>query len=192
MNEFKRYVTGLWRQFWNDESGAILSAEAALLGTVGVVGAGAGLSAISDSVDAELKEVGFAIRSLDQSYSIPAVGCQCECGKAWTAGSSFTQQCVEVSHRELQQRIDELEQSAAQNADVKQRPVETQKMKPQESQRVSPKRPDPKKEAAKKPHPDKTQPNKSQPSKPKAKKSDPKKSEASRNKKTSVRNEDAI
>lgn len=105
-------LKNLFAALWSDESGAILSAEAALLGTVGVVGAGAGLSAVSETVDAELKDVAFAIRSLDQSYSIPQTGCECG-GKAWTAGSSFKQEPVAKSHRELQQQIDRLEAEAA-------------------------------------------------------------------------------
>lgn len=117
MNDMKQNQS-IWRQFWSDESGAILSAEAALLGTVGVVGAGAGLSAVSDSVTEEMKDVAFAIRSLDQSYSIPQTGCGCN-GKAWTAGSSFTQQSVEVSHRELQGRIDEWEKGEVEDAPAK-------------------------------------------------------------------------
>ena len=62
----------LYQQLWNDEAGVLLSAEAAILGTVAVVGIGAGVNVVATSVNEELKEVGYAIRSLDQSYSIPA------------------------------------------------------------------------------------------------------------------------
>ena len=68
-----------------------------LLGTLGVAGAGYGLHAVGDSVDAELKEVAYSIRSLDQSYSISE---QSGCG-AWSAGSCFKQQDVAISIEEL-------------------------------------------------------------------------------------------
>ena len=96
------------QQLWTDESGYILSAEAALLGTVGVVGATVGLSAVSEAVNEELKEVAFAFRSLDQSYCIEG---QSGCG-AWTAGSSFIQQDVEVSRAELGEWIEDREQAS--------------------------------------------------------------------------------
>ncbi len=70
-----------------DESGAVLSAELALVGTMGVVGATVGLSAAATSVQEELAEVASAFRSLDQSYSIP----EQRIGGAWTAGSSYAQ-----------------------------------------------------------------------------------------------------
>lgn len=83
----------LWNRLWRDQSGAVLSAEVVLLGTVGVLGVTAGLSTVSHAVDAELKEVGFAIRSLDQSYGY--CGHQSCC--AWTAGSYYAQPNVKDS-----------------------------------------------------------------------------------------------
>lgn len=69
-------------ELWRDESGAVLSAEVVLLGTLGVIGATVGLSALSKSVNDELTELAFAIRSLDQSYGYEGMkGC-----RAWTAG----------------------------------------------------------------------------------------------------------
>ncbi len=50
------------RDFWNDEFGALLSAEAAAIGTITVIGATAGLSVASKAVNAELGEVALAIR----------------------------------------------------------------------------------------------------------------------------------
>ncbi|MDA1229783.1 MAG: hypothetical protein O2856_03325 [Planctomycetota bacterium] len=84
---------GIFREMWNDEAGVIMSAEAVVLGTVGVVGLTAGLSVAGKSVSAELLDMAFAIRSLDQSYEIPANKC-CE---SYTAGSSFRQEPVEES-----------------------------------------------------------------------------------------------
>ena len=83
----------IFRELWNDEFGVILSAEAVVLGTVGVLGLSTGLTLVSKSVNSELQDLAFAMRSLDQSYEIPAQRC-CE---AYTAGSSFKQEPVEKS-----------------------------------------------------------------------------------------------
>lgn len=88
----------LLKQLWNDEEGVILSAETVLIGTVGVIGLTTGLSVLSNSVNEELKDVGSAIRSLDQSYIISGnVGCH-----ASTPGSSFQQPPVETSLATIQ------------------------------------------------------------------------------------------
>ncbi len=83
----------IFRDLWHDEFGVILSAELVILGTVGVVGLTTGLSMVSQSVNGELQDLAFAMRSLDQSYNIPGQqGCV-----AYTAGSCFTQEPVEES-----------------------------------------------------------------------------------------------
>jgi septation ring formation regulator EzrA len=87
----------LLNEFWSDENGVLLSAEAVVVGTVAVVGMTAGMSVVATSVSEELKDVASSIRSLDQSYSIPA---QESCG-ARTAGSSFTQAPVQESLDQL-------------------------------------------------------------------------------------------
>ena len=88
----------LFNELWNDETGVVLSAEAVVVGTVLVAGVGAGLNVVASAVDGELRDFGYAVRSLDQSYSVPQrKGC---CG-AWTAGSKFIQQSVEESLSEL-------------------------------------------------------------------------------------------
>ena len=87
----------LTKDLWHDEYGLILSAEAVMVGTVGVLGAVVGLNMVSTAVDEELKEFAFAIRSLDQSYGY--VGHQ-SC-RAWSAGSSYRQQDVQVSLNDL-------------------------------------------------------------------------------------------
>ncbi len=87
-----------WSQrLWKDEAGVILSAEAVLVGTVAVIGLSTGLSVVATSVNEELKDVGFAIRSLDQSYGIPGVKGCC----AFIAGSSFQQQDGSKSQSDL-------------------------------------------------------------------------------------------
>ncbi len=88
----------LLSKFWRDEAGVLLSAEAAIVGSVAVIGITSGLSVVATSVNEELKDVGFAIRSLDQSYEIPA---RTSCTGAMTAGSSFKQAPVNKSLSEL-------------------------------------------------------------------------------------------
>ena len=68
-----------------------------MVGTVGVLGAVVGVNMAATAVDEELKEFAFAIRSLDQSYGY--VGHQ-SC-RAWSAGSSYRQQDVQVSLNDL-------------------------------------------------------------------------------------------
>lgn len=77
----------LLKKLWQGEDGLVLSAEAVVVGTLGVLGAGIGLKAVSESVNQELADVGQSIRGLDQSYSVQGMrGCH-----AWTAGSHFRQ-----------------------------------------------------------------------------------------------------
>ena len=95
----------LFTKLWRDEAGVLLSAEAVVVGTVAVVGLTTGLTVVAKSVNEELQDVAFAIRSLDQSYSIPAME---GCG-AKTAGSSFTQEPVEKSLAELTAVIEKAE-----------------------------------------------------------------------------------
>ena len=92
----------LLKKLGRDDAGAVLSSELVLVGTLGVVGATVGLNAVATSVNEELEDVAFAIRSLDQSYEIRGVK---GCG-AWTAGSVFHQEPVKVSLRELDDQID--------------------------------------------------------------------------------------
>ncbi|MDB5388184.1 MAG: hypothetical protein JWM11_3830 [Planctomycetaceae bacterium] len=87
----------LWREFWEDEGGALLSAELVAVGTVAVIGTTVGLSTLSKSVNSELQEVAYSIRSLNQSYAFPG---HASC-RAWTAGSSYTQPDVNQSIHDL-------------------------------------------------------------------------------------------
>lgn len=96
----------LWKALWNDESGMILSAEAALLGTVGVIGATVGLSAAARSINEELTEVAASFRSLDQSYAFEGQ----RSPHAWTAGSSYQQTPVAESQRALREQVQRHEQ----------------------------------------------------------------------------------
>lgn len=87
----------LWMTFWRDERGSVVSAEAVVVGVVGVAGATVGMSAASQAIDAEMQDVAHAIRSLDQSYSLRGFNGT----TAGTAASRFTQQDVARSRAEL-------------------------------------------------------------------------------------------
>jgi hypothetical protein len=94
----------LLQKLWQDDRGAVLTAEAVLVSSVGVVGAVAGLGAIGHSLDEELHETAYAFRSLDQSYAYRG---QCS-GSAWTAGSSFLQPDLETALADLDARSEEI------------------------------------------------------------------------------------
>lgn len=87
----------VFKDLWNDDRGAVLSAEVVTVGTVAVLGAITGLSVAANAVDGEMKDFAYAIRSLDQSY---AVAGHKSCG-AFTAGSSFQQRDVQESIQAL-------------------------------------------------------------------------------------------
>ncbi|MEZ6067289.1 MAG: hypothetical protein R3B90_16655 [Planctomycetaceae bacterium] len=53
-----------------DENGFLVSSELTLVSTIGVLGLMAGLSEVQEDVNGELGDVGGAIQSLDQSYSL--------------------------------------------------------------------------------------------------------------------------
>ncbi len=94
------------KSLWSDESGSILTAEAALLGTMGLVGAGVGLNMASTSMNDELKDVSRSIRHLDQSYEIRGFkGCRSQ-----TAGSAFRQEDVKKSIHRLEEQENDLEE----------------------------------------------------------------------------------
>ncbi len=86
-----------FQQLWNDDRGAVLSAEVVTVGTVVVLGSITGLSVAANAIDGELKDFAYAIRSLDQSYAFNG---HKSCG-AYTAGSRFQQQDVQESIQAL-------------------------------------------------------------------------------------------
>lgn len=72
-------------RLWDEDDGFMLTTETVLYGTVGVIGVTAGMTALRDSVNSELNDVGKAIGSIDQSFWFsPVVG-----HSAWTAGSAY-------------------------------------------------------------------------------------------------------
>ena len=61
------------KNFWNDEAGAIISAELVLVLTIAVLAMVTGLSSLRDAVVTELADVGAAIASVDQSYPVTGI-----------------------------------------------------------------------------------------------------------------------
>ena len=131
----------LLKTLWNDEAGVVLSAEAVVVGTVAVIGVTAGLTTLSSAVNSELKDMSMAIRSLDQSYTIPA---HAGCG-ASTAGSSFQQTPVKQSLQQLEATYRKAEQDEKAQAErLKQQLQKKQEEQRQEMKRDE-RRPEPKK-----------------------------------------------
>ena len=91
----------LWQEFWGDEAGAVVSAELVAVGTVAVLGGSVGLNLLAASVNDELKETAYAVRSFDQSYSVAGH----VSSRAWKAGSSYTQPDVKKSLEELSDMV---------------------------------------------------------------------------------------
>lgn len=88
----------IFNDLWRDERGAVVTSELVLLGTVGVIGATVGAQKLSKALNEEMTDIAHAIRSLDQSYTIPE---RKSCCGAWTAGSTFKQMPVEQAIRDL-------------------------------------------------------------------------------------------
>jgi hypothetical protein len=57
------------KNLWNDEVGALLSAEFILLATILVIGAIVGLKAVQEAIVTELADVAQAVANVNQSYS---------------------------------------------------------------------------------------------------------------------------
>jgi uncharacterized protein YoxC len=56
------------KRLWSEQTGAIVSAEIMLVGTILVLGVIVGLKSVRDSVVTELADVGQAISNVNQSY----------------------------------------------------------------------------------------------------------------------------
>lgn len=81
------------RKLFNDESGAVISAELVLVLTILVIGVIVGLAEVASAVNTELNDISNAIGSLDQSFFFtgfhgisPGVGAKV---KSQTVGSRF-------------------------------------------------------------------------------------------------------
>ncbi len=74
------------RSLWQDENGFVVSSELALVGTIGVLGLTAGLSEAAGNTRNELRDLGSAVGTMDQSFS-------------YTAGDGRTVSYVDVDRR---------------------------------------------------------------------------------------------
>jgi Flp pilus assembly pilin Flp len=63
----------MMKRLWNDEVGAVVSAELVLVLTILVIGMIVGLAAVRDAVVTELADVAQAIANIDQTYSYPSI-----------------------------------------------------------------------------------------------------------------------
>jgi hypothetical protein len=60
-------------RLWNEETGAILSAEVMLVASILVIGMVAGLASLRDSIVTELADLAQALANVNQSYSYSGV-----------------------------------------------------------------------------------------------------------------------
>ena len=80
------------RKFWNDDCGAILSAEYILIMTIVVIALVVGLSEVAVAVNTELNDISNAIGALRQTYKFTGFA-STDCGlkvKNQTAGTTYT------------------------------------------------------------------------------------------------------
>ena len=76
----------MFHKLWNDEAGAIVSAEIMLVATILVIGVIVGLKSVRDSVVTELADVAQALANVNQSYSYSGVSGH----HTFTAGAAYT------------------------------------------------------------------------------------------------------
>lgn len=82
----------MWKKLWQNESGAVISAELVLVLTITVIGVIVGLAEVASAVNTELNDISNAIGALDQSFffigfkGIDPVG---QKPKSFVAGSRF-------------------------------------------------------------------------------------------------------
>lgn len=84
-------MTCILSELWRDDDGVILSSELVIVGTLLVVGLISGTACLQQAVDGELRDLGRALGSLDQSYAIAGHRKSGFHGRlsAWTAGSDY-------------------------------------------------------------------------------------------------------
>ena len=79
------------KKLWNDEAGLIISAELALVLTIGVLAMVVGLSEVAVAVNTELNDISNAIGALNQSYAYTGfIAKDNYKTKSFVAGSSFS------------------------------------------------------------------------------------------------------
>jgi len=78
------------RKLYNDESGAVISAELVLVLTILVIGVIVGLSEVAVAVNTELNDISNAIGAISQSYFYTGFRGTGVKSKSETAGSRWT------------------------------------------------------------------------------------------------------
>lgn len=77
------------KNLWNDECGAVISAELVLVLTILVIGVIVGLSEVAVAVNTELNDVSNAIGALQQSYFYTGFRANDTKNKSFVSGSRF-------------------------------------------------------------------------------------------------------
>ena len=77
----------MFLKLWKDDTGALLSAELVLAGTILVLGVVVGLQSFAQGVAYELADLGHAIGSLNQSYQVG--GAKTHDGHSFSGLSSY-------------------------------------------------------------------------------------------------------
>ena len=80
------------RNFLNDECGAVISAEIALVLTILVLGVIVGLSEVAVAVNTELNDISNAIGALDQTYAFTGYHATDNKSRSTKAGSKWNDQ----------------------------------------------------------------------------------------------------
>jgi hypothetical protein len=99
----------MFLRLWNEETGAILSAEVMLVASILVVGVIAGLASLRDSIVTELADVAQAVANVNQSFSFSGVsghhtfsggGCFEDnidfCDRQWAMNDNGNSKCVRI------------------------------------------------------------------------------------------------
>jgi len=81
-------MKALLYRLWNDQSGAIVSAEIILVASILVIGVIVGLKSLRDSVVTELADVAQALANVNQSFSFSGVSGH----HAFSGGGAFADQ----------------------------------------------------------------------------------------------------
>lgn len=79
-------LLNLVKRLWQDDAGAVITAEYLALGSIVALGGVSGLVAMRDASVAEMEEYGRSIRSVSQEYRIPAQAS----GSAYRGGTSVS------------------------------------------------------------------------------------------------------
>lgn len=98
-------------RFWNENDGAIVSAEIMLVATILVLGVIVGLKSVRDSVVTELADVAQAVSNIDQSFCYSGVSGHSAnsggghfsdqldfCDASGDNSNAQTSKCVNVAH----------------------------------------------------------------------------------------------